>query len=382
MRAPQKSSSTNKKKAVYSPTFLAVAIDKNGRILRVNNGWTTQLGWEADALVGAPFVAFVGQQNQNSASRMLTNVIKEMQDSFTLNLKHKSKEDIAYSCHATMMTGLGDHEIYIRAQRHLNDDELDVEVKQYGDARNRHHDIVSRRLRMHAVAQLARRICHDINNIMTIISGNIQLLGMRDNDEKSKKYISNIEIATERAASVTQNLLKIVRNDQQHQQPLHIDEEIRDILTIIANAFPPSIVCKQRLQSDQRVMIDKAIFSHAIINIIMNAISAINDKGEVCVVTRNEDRFLEQCGLIIFKPTDAQLYAVVHIKDDGIGIAEDDITQLFNPQSENAVSTQDLRLGLSLLSDFCSSNGLGLQVQSNKGMGTSVFMWIPVLSTN
>jgi len=364
---------------MHNPIQLVVVIDKNGDILRVNNDWRTQLGWESEALLGTPFITFVALPHQHSASRILTDVSLEMSAPCTLNFKHKSGADTAYACRAVLMVGSNEHEIYISAELLKTDDERIFERQNDSGVRKRQNEIDSRRLRMHAVGQIARRICHDINNIMTIISGNIQLLGMRDNDQKSKKYISNIEIATERAASVTQNLLKIVRDDQKNQQEMNIDEEIRDILTIIAGAFPPSIICKHNLQSAQKVMIDKAVFSDSIINIIMNAISSISGDGEVSVETRNENRFLEQCGHIIFEPKVAQLYALVHISDTGEGIAQNDIKRLFTPLSEHVDSTRELRVGLSLLSDFCTLNGLGLQVQSERGIGTSVFLWMPTL---
>jgi|GEM_PF-6657880 len=382
MKTSQRLSSNNREKAIHSPIQLVVVIDKNGDILRVNNDWTTQLGWESEALLGTPFITFVALPHQHSASRILTDVSLEMSAPCTLNFKHKSGADTAYACRAVLMVGSNEHEIYISAELLKTDDERIFERQNDSGVRKRQNEIDSRRLRMHAVAQIARRICHDINNIMTIISGNIQLLGMRDNDQKNKKYISNIEIATERAASVTQNLLRIVRNDQQNQQEMNIDEEIRDILTIIAGAFPPSIVCKHNLQSDQRVMIDKAVFSDSIINIITNAIASINGDGEVSVATRNENKFLEQYGHIIFEPVDAHLYVLVHISDTGKGIAQDDIKQLFTPLAKRAVSTQELGFGLSLLNDFCTLNGLGLQVQSEINIGTSVFLWIPTLSTD
>jgi len=379
MKTSQRLSSNNREKTMHNPIQLVVVIDKNGDILRVNNDWRTQLGWESEALLGTPFITFVALPHQHSASRILTDVSLEMSAPCTLNFKHKSGADTAYACRAVLMVGSNEHEIYISAELLKTDDERIFERQNDSGVRKRQNEIDSRRLRMHAVGQIARRICHDINNIMTIISGNIQLLGMRDNDQKSKKYISNIEIATERAASVTQNLLKIVRDDQKNQQEMNIDEEIRDILTIIAGAFPPSIICKHNLQSAQKVMIDKAVFSDSIINIIMNAISSISGDGEVSVETRNENRFLEQCGHIIFEPKVAQLYALVHISDTGEGIAQNDIKRLFTPLSEHVDSTRELRVGLSLLSDFCTLNGLGLQVQSERGIGTSVFLWMPTL---
>jgi len=379
MKTSQRLSSNNREETMHNPIQLVVVIDKNGDILRVNNDWRTQLGWESEALLGTPFITFVALPHQHSASRILTDVSLEMSAPCTLNFKHKSGADTAYACRAVLMVGSNEHEIYISAELLKTDDERIFERQNDSGVRKRQNEIDSRRLRMHAVGQIARRICHDINNIMTIISGNIQLLGMRDNDQKSKKYISNIEIATERAASVTQNLLKIVRDDQKNQQEMNIDEEIRDILTIIAGAFPPSIICKHNLQSAQKVMIDKAVFSDSIINIIMNAISSISGDGEVSVETRNENRFLEQCGHIIFEPKVAQLYALVHISDTGEGIAQNDIKRLFTPLSEHVDSTRELRVGLSLLSDFCTLNGLGLQVQSERGIGTSVFLWMPTL---
>lgn len=382
MKTSKKLTLSNGEKAIHSPIRLVAVIDKSGQILRVNNGWTARLGWDSEVLLGASFISFVALNQQNSASRLVTHVTEDMSAPVVLNFKHKSGEETAYACHAVRLVGTNDHEIYFGAELITTDDACQFDTQHDSGMRTHQNEIVARRLRMHAVAQIARRICHDINNIMTIISGNIQLLGMRDNDEKNKKYISNIEIATERAASVTQNLLKIVRSDQQNQQELNIDDEIRDILTIIAGAFPPSIICKQILQSGQKIMIDKAIFSDSIINIITNAIASINGDGEINVTTRNESRFLEQYGHIIFEPIDAQLYALVHISDTGAGIATDDIKQLFAPLSEHVVLTRELGVGLSLLGDFCILNGLGLQVQSESGVGTSVFLWIPTLSTD
>lgn len=382
MKTSKKLTLSNGEKAIHSPIQLVAVIDKSGQILRVNNGWTAQLGWGSEILLGASFISFVALHYQNSASRLVTHVTEDMSAPVALNIKHKSGEETAYACHAVRLVGANDHEIYLGAELITTDDECQFDTQYDSGMRTHQNEIVARRLRMHAVAQIARRICHDINNIMTIISGNIQLLGMRDNDQKNKKYISNIEIATERAASVTQNLLRIVRSDQQNQQKMNIDDEIRDILTIIAGAFPPSITCKHSLQSGQKVMIDKAVFSDSIINIITNAIASINGDGVVSVTTHNESRFLEQYGHIIFEPNDAQLYVLVHINDTGKGIAQEDIRRLFTPLSEHIESTRELGFGLSLLSDFCTLNGLGLQVQSESGVGTSVFLWIPTLSTD
>lgn len=339
--------------------------DNKRKLLWANNAFEKITGYCLHEVKNRSLGAFLqGKNTDKKIAQHIKNCLNNGVD-VDVEILNYSKKGVEYWCHLLISPVFEHNKIthFIGIQHDITQ-------------QKKQHEVLLTRSRMHAVAQLAGKVCHDINNIMAIVSGNIQLLSMQKTNEKNAKYIENIEVATDRASCVTKGLLKIVKSEQQDKKPVDLNQTVNDAVTIMRHRFATSINYETNLQYNNVISTNKSLFLEAILSILFRANSVIEKAGNITIETCLIDGFSPGNGVVLHRPTVQKSYAFVSVKDTGVGIENSKIKDYFAPRHFHQMRAADTP-DFTLLDDFCLLSKSGLVINSHLDKGTTVCIWIP-----
>jgi PAS domain S-box-containing protein len=217
--------------------------------------------------------------------------------------------------------------------------------------------------KMDALGQLTGGVAHDFNNLLMIVSGNLHRVKQEVTSERALLALSAIEIATERAASLTRQLLTFARRQNVNPQTIAVAERIMAVREVLASALGGMI----RMEIDIEpgtwpVFVDPTEFETALINLVVNARDAMAEGGTLTVSARNV-------------PANAQV--VVSVVDSGEGIPADVLGKVFDPFFTTKPLGKGTGLGLSQVHGFAHQAGGKVEIASTLGEGTNVSIYLP-----
>lgn len=227
--------------------------------------------------------------------------------------------------------------------------------------------------------QLSAGICHDLNNVLNIISGNAELLQYCDEQQDIRNFAMRIEQGIARAKSVTDRLLKLAKPSINDITTFYLDDVIKDELQFYKDAVSSHIQFESSLASNAFIGVDINNFTDSIINLVINAQKAIKDSGTISLETSRTSHFDFDLDFTFSVPQKAREYACVVVRDTGAGIAKELLEKIFNPFFSGEQDQQGTGLGLSVVSAFAVNNQCGLTVNSVVNQGTEFCIWIPVI---
>ncbi len=231
---------------------------------------------------------------------------------------------------------------------------------------NRHGSRAQAR-KLEALGRLSGGLAHDINNLLTIIIGDLELL-----TEGGAVGASSAELAGEaldaalRGADLTRRLLAFSRRESLSPQESDLNIVIRGLADMLARALGESIILELTLASDlRRAIVDRAELEAAIINIASNARDAMPGGGRVRIVTRNEFAL------------NGDVRALLAISDTGTGMLPQVIEQAFDPFFTTKPATRGHGLGLAMVREFVRRSGGSVEILSEPDKGTTVRLSFP-----
>src|SRR5204863_412495 len=145
--------------------------------------------------------------------------------------------------------------------------------------------------KMEAVGQLAGGIAHDFNNLLTAILGNTQLL-LRDlpPGDTKRQDVEEIRKASERAASLTRQLLAYSRRQMLQPEILDLNVVVADMDRMLRRLIGEHIALVTVLAPDlDRVRADPNQIEQVLVNLAVNARDAMPDGGKLTIETANAD---------------------------------------------------------------------------------------------
>ena len=216
-----------------------------------------------------------------------------------------------------------------------------------------------------AVGQLAAGVAHEINNPLSAVIANAQLL-RRDLPEDSadaRESVELIEIAGLRASQVVRNLMGFARKEQYDFVAIDLNETVLNALSLVKHELASrSMEINTNLHEDlPKIHASKDHLQSVWINIILNALDSMEPgKGVIQISTA----FLDD----EFK---------VRFSDNGAGIPPDKVTKIFEPFFTTKDPGRGTGLGLSICHRIVKQHGGFIQVDSLTGTGTTFTISLP-----
>jgi two-component system NtrC family sensor kinase len=217
-----------------------------------------------------------------------------------------------------------------------------------------------------AVGQLAAGVAHEINNPLTAIIANAQILQRRlvVEEEEMHDMVDLIIRAGDRAAQVVRNLLDFARKEQYEFAPTDLNETIRRALALAQHELIARSIQLQFEPAENLppIQASQDHLQGVWLNLLLNAVDAIDEQpGEIRVTTSrygNEAR--------------------VTVADNGHGIPPGRISRIFEPFYTTKEPGRGTGLGLSVCHRIVKQHGGHMLVDSQVGRGTEFTVVLPL----
>lgn len=217
-----------------------------------------------------------------------------------------------------------------------------------------------------AVGQLAAGLAHEINNPLTAIIANAQLLERDPSlDPDVREAIGLISTAGARAGQVVRNLLDLSRREHQVLRPTNINENIQKALELLQYELLTREVILEFTPDPHlpEILASQEHLEGVWINLIVNAMDAMADKQDrkIKINTQLRGHQIE-----------------VTVSDTGIGIPPDRIDRIFEPFYTTKAAGHGTGLGLAVCQRILKEHSGFMRVNSRVGMGTEFIISIPI----
>jgi two-component system, cell cycle sensor histidine kinase and response regulator CckA len=226
---------------------------------------------------------------------------------------------------------------------------------------------------MQRAGQLVGEIAHDINNLLTVVSGSALRLRARPDLAELAEDLGQIICAAERAGELTRQLLAV---DRQPGELALIDlaEAARRLKPTIRLLLAGNIVLDFRhYQPAPSVLMERARFEQILMNLIMNAGDAMAEGGTLTVTTQPRNVSALQGERLGIAPG---AYVLMSVGDTGAGIEPKTRHRIFDPSFTTKSGTAT-GMGLSSIRDVVHHAGGRIDVDTEPGHGTTFRVLLP-----
>lgn len=252
-----------------------------------------------------------------------------------------------------------------------------TDLKQAEQALRRSEDRLLQSQKMEAVGRLAGGVAHDFNNILTVIGGYCAMsLQTINKNNPLQKYVSEIQNASERAASLTRQLLAFSRKQVLQPRVLQLNDVVSNmekmLRRLIGEDIELSIVFDRSLG---HVKADPGQLEQVIMNLAVNARDAMPRGGKLTINTSNVT--IDHQLKFRNRTLDVGEYVLLAITDNGVGMTDEVKTHLFEPFFTTKGLGKGTGLGLATCYGIVTQSGGDIHVYSEPNSGTTFRIYLP-----
>src|ERR1700733_550806 len=231
--------------------------------------------------------------------------------------------------------------------------------------------------KMEAVGQLTGGVAHDLNNILTVITGTIEILTESLADRPELSAIAKmIEEAAARGADLTQRLLAFARKQPLQPREVDVNSLVLETVKLLRPTLGEQIQIAPLLSQDAwTALVDPSQLSTAILNLALNARDAMPAGGKLVFETNNI--YLDEGYASMHNEVVAGNYVMVAVGDTGSGIPAKDLERVFDPFFTTKEIGKGTGLGLSMVFGFVKQSNGHIKIYSEEGHGTTVKVYLP-----
>lgn len=220
-----------------------------------------------------------------------------------------------------------------------------------------------------AIGEMAAGIAHELNNPLTAILGNAQLL-LRTADDRSHKLLSDIYSCGKRCKTIIQNLLTFSRQDEYMFEDCSVNEAVEQVLGLIGDQIKKQNITIQKKLDHSLELIEGNIqqIGQIVLNLLINAKDALEEMDIPKKVISIETKSVTE---------DGKKWVLLSVQDNGKGIEEQYLQEIFNPFFTTKRPGKGTGLGLSVSLGIAQAHGGTIEVISHPGKGSTFMLKLP-----
>lgn len=237
--------------------------------------------------------------------------------------------------------------------------------------------------RMETAGMLAGGIAHDFNNILTVIKGSCDVLAQEMPELLQGRHLEMIERSADKAASLTRQLLTFSRRQKISPEILDPNAMLENLRTIMQRTLGEDVALATNLQSSWQIREDPTQLEQIILNVSVNARSAMPKGGKLLIdtldFTMTEAGLSSDAGWVSYTPEPIKPgdYVMISITDNGVGMGREVLERIFEPFFTTKAKGQGTGLGLAVVYGMVTQVGGGIHVISREGIGTIFQIFLP-----
>lgn len=236
---------------------------------------------------------------------------------------------------------------------------------------------VERKHRDEALGKLTGGVAHDFNNLLTVILNSNEIIRLKG-EGLSDGVLELLEASTksQSGASIISQLLAYARQQALAPKQLRISAWLLSVRSLFRQALGDSIKFEiHDLSNDAAIQIDAAQLTTSIINLLCNSKDAITKNGRVDLLIQLVS--IDASNADQWNDIGKGSYVMFEVRDNGIGIASEDLEHVCEPFYTTKNATSGTGLGLSSVQGFVKQSAGDFQLKSEPGQGTTVRFILP-----
>jgi len=245
------------------------------------------------------------------------------------------------------------------------------------------HDVVATRSltetgergsRVGELAAVAAGLAHEIKNPLGGIKGAAQLLAdTLSTDPEGLRFTSLITREVDRVSALLEQLLELTRPPRLRLAAVNVHRVLQEVLTLEHAAVVDTLALRCNFDpSLPEVWVDEAQIRQVFLNLVKNALEAMERKGTLTITTRMETDFHVRAA----GQDRSRQYLSVDVEDSGPGIEPEDYERIFTPFF--TTKNKGTGLGLAVSHRLVTQHGGLLRVESEPGRWTRFRVSLPV----
>jgi PAS domain S-box-containing protein len=234
--------------------------------------------------------------------------------------------------------------------------------------------------KLETIGQLTGGVAHDINNLLTPITGALDLLNRRysADDPRSARLLDGALQSAERAKILVSRLLGFARRQVLETRAVDLASLLEGMRDLIVSSIGPPVELRLSLGSDlPAALTDANQLELAILNLCVNARDALNGHGVVTIAAERS---------VIGPGSGSKLrpgaYVRISVIDNGQGMDERTLARAIEPFFSTKGVGKGTGLGLSMVHGLAAQLGGAFDLTSVVGEGTRADLYLPVTESS
>lgn len=255
---------------------------------------------------------------------------------------------------------------------------IDITARKNAEAeKEKLHNQLQQAQKMESVGRLAGGVAHDFNNMLTAITGYVELILMQMNPESPLcGYLEEIKKVAERSADLTAQLLAFARRQNIQPKAMDLNKSVSGMFNMLKRLIGEDVLLEWKPGQDiKKIKMDPSQIDQILANLCVNARDAITQDGKISIETDNvelDERFCQtQTGISPGK------YVMLSVKDNGRGMNREVLSHLFEPFFTTKTLGKGTGLGLATVYGIMKQNKGFINVTSESGSGTTFKLFFP-----
>lgn len=220
--------------------------------------------------------------------------------------------------------------------------------------------------KMASLGRLAAGLTHEIHTPLGALISNLDILNRIISksdppDETLKELLELQQLAADRIHKIVRSLRNFAHLDRAEEEPYDLHEGIEASLALLAHQVKGRIEVVREFGDLPAVRCKADAINQVFMNLLQNAVHAIEESGEIRVTTRVEGD-----------------QAVLEFRDSGKGIAKEHVEKLFEPGFTTKPRGVGTGLGLAIAYTTMTDHKGEIEVESAPGRGTLFTLRLPI----
>jgi len=229
--------------------------------------------------------------------------------------------------------------------------------------------------KMETVGTLAGGIAHEFNNLLMTIQGNTSLIQYDlDTADPHFQMLVKIDEAVGRGVKLTQQLLGYAKKGKYEVKSINLNHLVQKITNSFGRSKNNIGVHYELSEDIPAILADQDQIEQVLLNLLANAADAMADRGKLSLKTSNVTHDQIQARLYVPIPGD---YIKLAVTDSGCGMDELTRDRIFDPFFTTKGMGNGKGLGLASVYGIIKSHGGYIEVESEKGRGSTFNIFLP-----